>query len=662
MLTPLTDDDPVAIGPYRLQNRIGEGGMGTVYLAFTERREPVAVKLASAELAEDVEFRRRFQREVRAAQRVRGGAVAEVLDADTDARRPWMVTEYVEGISLADAVRQRGPLTERLVRGLAVGLADALVAIHEAGVVHRDLKPSNILLAWDGPRVMDFGIAQLDGNATLTRTGHVVGTLAWMAPEQMRGEQAGPPADVFSWGCCVAYAATGRHPFHAARAEVLAFRIQREAPDLDHLPDYLLGTVVPALAKEAGLRPSAAALLANLSGHPVRSVSEARRATETVLGRDWTGQLPGRSVRGPATDGQPRPRQDAVLPAPAGPPTGPAPATWQPGRAPVPEASRTLSAGPAATPETYPRPGPRADQNADWRSAQAGSMGAPPPADAYRPLPPSSGSYRPALPPSGGYPPPPPDDYRPVPRPPDGRRATLPPPDGRRATLQPPGGYPPGVPPAKYAPGLPPSGGYLPAPPPGDGQRPMSPQAAGRRAASPPADGYRVGPPGSDGYRPPSPPPDGYRPALPAADGYRPPTAGSQRPAPSEPYWPPPYSPPPHSAPASAAVPPAPRHAGPPVAAVARPGGSADELAGGGRSVPGSGTGWNLSAVLSAVLALCWLFGVGSAVGVYLGYRGRAAAKVVPRRGDGLAAVGIVLGWPGLLLAVIFLGVAAGRG
>lgn len=157
MLTPLTDDDPIAIGPYRLQNRIGEGGMGTVYLAFTDRRHPVAVKVASAELSEDVEFRRRFQREVRAAQRVHGGAVAAVLDADTTAERPWMVTEYVEGTSLADAVRQRGPLAEQLVRGLAAGLADALVAIHEVGVVHRDLKPSNILLAWTGPRSSTSG-------------------------------------------------------------------------------------------------------------------------------------------------------------------------------------------------------------------------------------------------------------------------------------------------------------------------------------------------------------------------------------------------------------------------------------------------------------------------------------------------------------------------
>ncbi|ADP84146.1 serine/threonine-protein kinase [Pseudofrankia inefficax] len=667
MLTPLTDDDPTAIGPYRLQNRIGEGGMGTVYLAFTERREPVAVKVASAELAEDVEFRRRFQREVRAAQRVRGGAVAAVLDADTQSERPWMVTEYVEGISLADAVRQRGPLTERLVRGLAAGLADALVAIHEAGVVHRDLKPSNILLAWDGPRVIDFGIAQLDGNATLTRTGHVVGTLAWMAPEQMRGEQAGPPADIFSWGCCVAYAATGRHPFHADRAEVLAFRIQREGPDLDHLPDYLLATVIPALEKEPGLRPSAAGLLANLSGHPVRTMSEAHRATETVLERDWTGQLPGRPARRPDPDPRLAARHDGALPAPAGPISRPVPATWRPDPAPAPGARPAAAAlgqprpgdippagrrpdaprqtgayplgqrlpdgypsgppsvqpprqpwpggypaGPARAepprpwpprqadaPDQYPRPAqyprpdqyPRPAQDPDWRSARAGSLGVPPPADAYRPAPPPPESYRPDPAGSG---------YRPVP------------------------------PVAPYRPALPPPDSYRPAVPPPDPHRPM-----------PPAGG-------------------GYRPALPAGGGYRPalPPAGSDVSGPGTPY------PPPAGAPADPRRP-QPAAAGRPSgdAAAGRGPGRGDELADGGRPAPtGVAAAWNVPAVLSAVLSVCWLFGLGSVAGVYLGYRARLAARSAARRADRLAAVGIMLGWPGIILAMIFLGVAAGRG
>jgi serine/threonine protein kinase len=652
MLTPLTDDDPTAIGPYRLQNRIGEGGMGTVYLAFTERREPVAVKVASAELAEDVEFRRRFQREVRAAQRVRGGAVAAVLDADTESERPWMVTEYVEGISLADAVRQRGPLTERLVRGLAAGLADALVAIHEAGVVHRDLKPSNILLAWDGPRVIDFGIAQLDGNATLTRTGHVVGTLAWMAPEQMRGEQAGPPADIFSWGCCVAYAATGRHPFHADRAEVLAFRIQREGPDLDHLPDYLLATVVPALEKEPGLRPSAAGLLANLSGHPVRTMSEAHRATETVLERDWTGQLPGPPARRPDPDPRLAARHGGALPAPAGPMSRPVPATWRPAPAPPsgarpaaaaldqprpgdvppagrrPDAPRQTGAYPVGQrlPDGYPpgqpgaqpppqpwsggypagparaeppRPSPPRQTNApeqyplpaqdpDWRSARAGSLGIPPPADAYRAAPPRPESYRPE--PAGG-------GYRPMPA----------------------------------------AASYPPAPPPPDSYRP----------APPPPDPYRPAPPTGNGHNPALPMGDGYRPASPADGGYRPslPPTGS---APGTPY------------PLPAGAPVDPRRPRPPVAG--RPPG-AEEVVGGGKSVPvGGAAAWNVPAMLSAALSVCWLFGLGSVAGVYLGYRARSAARSVARRGDRLAAVGIMLGWPGIIVAMIFLGVAAGRG
>jgi serine/threonine protein kinase len=292
MLTPLTDDDPRQIGPYRLHNRIGSGGMGTVYLGFTAQQQAVAVKVASAELAEDTAFRRRFDREVRAAARVRGGAVAGVLDADTDAQQPWMVTEYVEGVSLTDAVRRRGRLEDHLVRGLAVGLADALVAIHAAGVVHRDLKPANILLSWDGPKVIDFGIAQLVDGATLTRDGAVVGTLAWMAPEQMRGEPASAAADVFAWGSCVTFAATGRHPFHADRAELLAYRVQRDIPDLDALPRYLADPVGASLAKLPRERPTAAALLTALVGREVLGVSDAASAAGSVLERTWTGPSP----------------------------------------------------------------------------------------------------------------------------------------------------------------------------------------------------------------------------------------------------------------------------------------------------------------------------------------------------------------------------------
>ncbi|MCL9798445.1 serine/threonine-protein kinase, partial [Frankia sp. AgKG'84/4] len=333
MLTPLLDDDPRQVGPYRLQNRIGAGGMGTVYLGFAPDQRAVAVKVAAEELAEDAEFRRRFEREVHAALRVRGHAVAAVLDADTDAPAPWMVTEYVEGISLADAVRARGRIERHLVRGLAVGLADALVAIHAAGVVHRDLKPSNILLAWDGPKVIDFGVAHLTDSSTLTRTGHVIGTLAWMSPEQMRGETSDSSADVFAWANCVTYAATGRHPFHAETPDQLAMRVQRDTPDLNALPAYLLTAVSRALSKTPWQRPTAAALLAALVGREVDGVTEADAAAGDVLEQTWTGagqaavesvtMLPGSELPGSEPTGSELPGSEPTGSEPTGSePTG----------------------------------------------------------------------------------------------------------------------------------------------------------------------------------------------------------------------------------------------------------------------------------------------------------------------------------------------------
>ncbi|CUU54376.1 Serine/threonine protein kinase [Parafrankia irregularis] len=347
MLTPLTEEDPRQVGRYRLHNRIGAGGMGTVYLGFTPASEPVAVKVAAAELSEDEEFRSRFEREVRAALRVRGGAVASVLDADTTASQPWMVTEYVEGVNLADAVRRRGRLEPHLVRGLAVGLADALVAIHAAGVVHRDLKPSNILLAWDGPKVIDFGIAQLTDSATLTRSGHVIGTLAWMAPEQMRGESAGTPADVFAWASCVTYAATGRHPFHADAPDLLAQRVQRDDPDIDGLPGYLRELVARALSKEARDRPVPASLLAALVGHEVRGVAEADRAAGSILEQTWTGPSPAFGI--PEAPTPPRPggeHRRAERPVTGGSPAGSSPQGPGPFGPPPPASAFRATSGP----------------------------------------------------------------------------------------------------------------------------------------------------------------------------------------------------------------------------------------------------------------------------------------------------------------------------
>jgi len=292
MLAPLSADDPREVGPYRLQGRIGAGGMGTVYLGFGADSRAVAVKVASPLLADDAEFRERFGREVTAAQRVRGKAIANVIDADTDASAPWMATEYVDGVSLADAVRRRGRLEQSLVRGFAVGLLDALIAIHEAGIVHRDLKPSNILLSWDGPKVIDFGIAHLVDAVGLTRTGHVIGTLAWMAPEQMRGDAAVAATDVFAWGTCVTFAATGRHPFHAERQEVLAYRVQAEEPQLGDLPGYLVGPVSAALTKDVARRPTAADLMADMVGRGV----DVDQAAGELIEKTWIGSTPARAI------------------------------------------------------------------------------------------------------------------------------------------------------------------------------------------------------------------------------------------------------------------------------------------------------------------------------------------------------------------------------
>ncbi|WP_131746659.1 protein kinase [Frankia sp. Cppng1_Ct_nod] len=288
MLQPLSTDDPDRVGPYRLQSRIGAGGMGTVYLGFTADNKPVAVKVPSPGLADDPEFRNRFRTEVAAAQRVRGGSVATVLDADVDGPRPWMATEYVEGRSLTEAVAQRGPFTGRLLDGLAVGLADALVAIHAAGVVHRDLKPSNILVTWDGPKVIDFGIARAVDSANHTRTGTLIGTLIWMAPEQLRGERAGPPADIFAWGACTVFAATGRQPFRGDRPQAIAIQIMSAEPDLTDVPSALAAVLARALDKDPARRPAAAQLVAQLVGHDVADAGESDRAAETALARWWS--------------------------------------------------------------------------------------------------------------------------------------------------------------------------------------------------------------------------------------------------------------------------------------------------------------------------------------------------------------------------------------
>jgi hypothetical protein len=253
--------DPRLIGPYQLLGRLGAGGMGRVFLGVSAAGRPVAVKIVHAELAADPDFRARFSSEVAAARKVSGLFTALVVDADVDARVPWLATAYVAGPSLSEAVRNCGPLTSSSLLALAAGLAKSLTAIHAAGVVHGDLKPSNVLLALDGPRVIDFGISQATEVAPLARAGLVVGTPSFMSPEQAAGQEVGPLSDVFSLGAVLAFAATGRKPFGAGQPATVVERVVREAADLEGAPAEVRPLIEQCLAKDPLRRPAAAELL-----------------------------------------------------------------------------------------------------------------------------------------------------------------------------------------------------------------------------------------------------------------------------------------------------------------------------------------------------------------------------------------------------------------
>jgi hypothetical protein len=283
-LETLGDGDPHAVGPYRLLGRLGAGGMGEVFLGRTAGGRTVAVKTVRQEFAADREFRQRFRQEVAAARRVGGRWTAPVLDADTEGPQPWVATGYVAGPSLAEAVRRFGALPPDTVRALGAGLADALEAVHGLGLVHRDVKPSNVLLALDGPRLIDFGIARaLDAASALTRSGYVVGSPGFMSPEQARGLPAGPACDVFGLGAVLVVAATGRAPFgEQDSAAGLLYRIVHEEPQLDGLDGELLALVRDCLAKEPERRPTPAVLRERLA----RSAAGLTRLGE----RGW---LPG---------------------------------------------------------------------------------------------------------------------------------------------------------------------------------------------------------------------------------------------------------------------------------------------------------------------------------------------------------------------------------
>ena len=263
----LQPGDPGTVGSYRLLGRLGAGGMGQVFLGVSPGGRKVAVKLIHPAQAETRQFRERFAREIEAARRVGGFHTAMVIDADPAANPPWMITAYIDGPSLQDIVDRDGALPADRVRQLGAALAEGLAAIHSCGLVHRDLKPSNVILATDGPRIIDFGIARSVGAITLTTAGAVVGTYAYMSPEQVRGEPTGPASDVFSLAALLTHAATGHLPFGDDSAAAVMFRIVAEPADLTGLADPALYDLLTAcLAKSPQARPEVDTVLAELSG------------------------------------------------------------------------------------------------------------------------------------------------------------------------------------------------------------------------------------------------------------------------------------------------------------------------------------------------------------------------------------------------------------
>jgi len=261
----LQPGDPARIGPYRLVEVLGGGGMGRVYLGRSAGGRPVAVKVIRPELAADAEFRGRFRQEVAAARRVNGFYTAVVVDADADGPVPWLATAHVDAPSLEDAVRDGGPLPAASLAGLAAGLAEGLAAIHAVGLVHRDLKPSNVLLAADGPRIIDFGIAWMAEAPSLTAVGLLIGSPGFLSPEQAEPErEVGPASDVFNLGALLCYAATGRGPWGAGYVTTLLYRVVHEEPDLAGVPREIRDLVARCLAKDPARRPTPAQILAEL--------------------------------------------------------------------------------------------------------------------------------------------------------------------------------------------------------------------------------------------------------------------------------------------------------------------------------------------------------------------------------------------------------------
>jgi predicted Ser/Thr protein kinase len=293
-------DLPRRIGVYTVERELGAGGMGTVYLARSRGGRAVAVKVARPELAADPHFRARFRAEVEAARRVGGFHTAPVVDADPDAKAPWLATAYIPGPTLAELIEREGPMDARRLRSLGAALAEALQAVHACGLVHRDLKPGNIIMADDGPRVLDFGIARAVESTRLTATGAAFGTPGYLAPEQAQGGEVDGAADVFALGA-VLVAAAGGSAFGTGTPMGLMYRSVHEPADLSSLPGELRSLVAACLAKDPAGRPTPEALLSSFDPGPAPAPDPAALASTVP---DLSGAAPPAPAEPPAAPGR----------------------------------------------------------------------------------------------------------------------------------------------------------------------------------------------------------------------------------------------------------------------------------------------------------------------------------------------------------------------
>ncbi|GLY73250.1 serine/threonine-protein kinase [Actinoallomurus iriomotensis] len=311
---PLKPGDPERLGSYTITARLGEGGQGVVYLGRSASGEQVAVKLLRADLAQDDVARSRFLRELEAVKRVARFCTAQVLDADVDGDRPYIVSEYVPGPSLYQLVSTDSPRSGADLERLAIGTVTALVAIHQAGIVHRDFKPQNVLIAADGPRVIDFGIARaLDAAATMTNS--AIGTPAYMAPEQLSGQEITPAADLFSWASTMVYAATGQAPFGQDTVMAVIHRIVNEPPDLGSMEEPLRGIVAGCLAKDPAQRPQTQTLLMRLLGEEGLTPSPAGSGDPETAILGQGAAFAGTAVADAIPPTRPTPASTATAPA-----------------------------------------------------------------------------------------------------------------------------------------------------------------------------------------------------------------------------------------------------------------------------------------------------------------------------------------------------------